>query len=706
MGAADKDADSRRGCKVCPYQHCVPIGGQNDGGVNPGVIAGPIIGAFLVVVSVLLFWWLRRKKVRDGRQRKSLSPWSSVSRRNSNILSAAADARHTELTMPQKRDLARLEDLAERARKGESSAFHIATGSTGPSSPVTSTRRQSAPMSQTSGAGAAIAAAAGVGGAATKDGRDASRQAGPLPNVPADAEYYDANGTTIRVYAGKRGVINADPNHPDNGGSGDPFADSRSMSTNGGESSHSTNVIPIHYVPAGQMDGSLAQVLASHRGASNEGVDPAAQQAAAARTLDLARQNLWRPRPGQGIVPPPRPARSPDLDLRLNPVRQPLGAIADANSSATSVNSRDSVHSNLSAAPSYMSGQTADLHLDAPKIITRQQVHVGRLQAAEVVHFGAGGVRPIPENDDDGNTDESAPDPFTTQAELLDPSSAANTSPGAGSATTFGTGAIHGGGRAAGSTTSLGSRRFDDDGNATAQPSPTDLRFSMGSLAYDRASVSTHGSGKHNHFLSPADQPPVPSIPSEYDRTRFQSISSFKSTGSDSLLGSFPIVPPAPGQTTRIPSTGLPFNSSTATIEQTSDHQPHRTASHPPVAGSNRRPVTATSSHSVADSFLGRFPFVPPGESPEASAAAPASAEGGQSDGDPRNPGRLTLGMSNVSGLGDFVFNFDGQAPPEIPPLPSPKTTPPPPPPSQVTDDQSTLRANSSRASSSYKSCE
>lgn len=612
-----------------------------------------------------------------------------------------------QLTVVQRRDLARLEDLAERARKGESSAFHIATGSTGPSSPVTSTRRQSAPMSQTSGGGAATAAAAGAGGAAAKESRDpASRQTGPLPNVPADAEYYDANGTTIRVYAGKRGVINADPNHPDNGGSGDPFADSRSMSTNGGESSHSTNVIPIHYVPAGQMDESLAQVLASHRGGSAEPSDPAAQQAAAARTLDLARQNLWRPRPGApGVVPPPRPARSPDLDLRLNPVRQPLGAIADGASSAASVNSRDSVHSNISAAPSFMSGQTADLHLDAPKIITRQQVHVGRLQAAEVVQFGAGGVRPIPETDTDtdesGTYESAAPDPFTNQSELLDPQAAAGASPGAGSATTFGAGAVHGGGRAAASTTSLGSRRFDDDGNTTAQPSPTDLRFSLGSLAYDRASVSTHGSGKHGHFLSPADQPPVPSIPSEYDRQRFQSISSFKSTGSDSLLGSFPIVPPAPGQATRIPSTGLPFNSSTATIEQTGDHQPHRTASHPPVAGSNRRPVTATSSHSVADSFLGRFPFVPPGETPESAAAAAAAGGSasataeGQADGE-RNPGRLTLGMSNVSGLGDFVFNFDGQNAPEVPQLPSRNTTPPP---SQATDDQSTPRAN--RTSSS-----
>lgn len=604
----------------------------------------------------------------------------------------ASPAKELRLTISQRRDLARLEDLAERARKGESSAFHIATGSSGPSSPVTSTRRQSAPMSQTSGGGVATAAAAAAG----KDARDASRQAGPLPNVPADAEYYDANGTTIRVYAGKRGVINADPNHPDNGGSGDPFADSRSMSTNGGDSSHSTNVIPIHYVPAGQMDESLAQVLASHRGGSNEPTDPAAQQAAAARTLDLARQNLWRPRPGQpGIVPPPRPARSPDLDLRLNPVRQPLGAIADGGSSATSINSRDSIHSTISAAPSFMSGQTADLHLDVPKIITRQQVHVGRLQAAEVVQFGAGGVRPIPENDadtDESGTYESAPDPFTNQSELLDPQ-AAGASPGAGSATTFGGGNVHSGGRAAASTTSLGSRRFDDDGNTTAQPSPTDLRFSMGSLAYDRASVSTHGSGKHGHFLSPNDQPPVPSIPSEYDRPRFQSISSFKSTGSDSLLGSFPIVPPAPGQTTRIPSTGLPFNSSTATIEQTGDHQPHRTASHPPVAGSNRRPVTATSSHSVADSFLGRFPFVPPGESPDGAAGATQASAEGQADGE-RNPGRLTLGMSNVSGLGDFVFNFDGQNAPEVPQLPSRNTTPPP---SQAgTDDQSTPRANRS----------
>lgn len=441
-----------------------------------------------------------------------------------------------------------------------------------------------------------------------------------LPNVPADAEFYDQNGATIRVYSGNRGVINADPNHPDNGGNGDPFADQRSMSTAG--SGHSTNVIPIHFVTAGGADDGAAV------GGVPTTVD---QQAQAARTLDLARQNLFRP----GGLPPRRPARAPDLDLRLSPPEIAAGQ-ADP---------RMSIGSMASSTPSFLSSNTADLHLDVPKIVTRQQVHVGRLQAAEVVQFST--LRAAAES----GSNEAA-NPFNEKPEQAGSDH---------SRQTFGekSNTVHSGGDASSSRVSVGSRRFDDDGNAISQPSPTDLRFSMGSLAYDRNSVSTTGTGA---------LPPPPYT--QADRPRFESISSSHSLGGDSLLGSFPMIAPSAGAGHPLGGAGragVPQNSSTTSLEL--GNAAHVTA-RPPVAyknggggGANNaqaRPLTAASSHSIADSFLGRFPFVPPNVNGDGS---PAPGTTGTARGTPANPGRLTLAMSSVSeGLGDFDFSFEGGA--------------------------------------------
>lgn len=445
--------------------------------------------------------------------------------------------------------------------------------------------------------------------------RQAQRQV--LPNVPADAEFYDENGATIRVYSASRGVINADPNHPDNGGTGDPFADQRSMSTSG--SGHSTNVIPIHFVPAGQSDD-----LANGEQPS---VD---QQAQAARTLDLARQNLFRPGARPGVAPPPRPARAPDLDLRLNPPR--AGNMAEANSGS----SRISIASMTSGAPSFLSSNTADLHLDVPKIVTRQQVHVGRLQAAEVVQFST--LRAAQESADNRG---AAANPFNEKEEVQS---------AAASQETFGS-EVHSGGEAAQSRVSVGSRRFDDDGNAVSQPSPTDLRFSMGSLAYDRTSVSTNGTRQ----MPPPPPPPYTAA----ERPRFESMSSAHSVGGDSLLGSFPMIAPhAGGQSQPHPlSGGIPQNLSTTSLDLAN-------SARPPTAfrGAQARPLTATSSHSVADSFLGSFPFVPPNVNGDGSPVPPMPGARGSQQ---ANPGRLTLGMSAVSeGLGDFDFSFESSGHP------------------------------------------
>lgn len=528
----------------------------------------------IVAASLCLFWWLRRKKVRKGGSESCLTG--------------------------QRRDLARLEDLADRARKGESSAFHLSQ----PGSPVTSRHHST----QT---GLARSPPTSNGGSRTSSQR--------LPNAPVEAEYRDANGNTIRVYAGKRGAINADPNHPDNGGSGDPFGDHASLSTDRAESGHSTNVIPIQYVPGQDVAAARSGLQAN-----------ASQQAAAARTLDQARQNLWRPRTA---VPPPRPARAPDLDLRLNSLQQQehnqLLLMSEDGSS------RDSFRSGISVTPSFLSGATADLHLDVPKIMTRQAVQVGRLQAAEMVQFGVPqpvsfGAQPAVSEE---TTSSIGSDPFTEHsAELLNPTPAGGT---------FGVSGPHTGGVAAQSNISLGSRAFDDEGNVS-QPSPTDLRFSMGSLAYDRASVSTQGTIHRAQFLSPQDQPPVPSIPAGYDRPRFQSMSSYKSTGNDSLLGSFPMIPPASGSAN---ASNTDLNSA-----QPGAAPPPTAFKAAPGAGAGAaRPLTATSAHSLADSFLGRFPFVPPN----------VDADGSSRGSEQAHASRLTLGMSNVSGLGGFEFSFD-----------------------------------------------
>jgi hypothetical protein len=420
-----------------------------------------------------------------------------------------------------------------------------------------------------------------------------------LPNVPADAEYYDENGTTIRVYTGKRGAINADPNHPDNGGNGDPFADSRSMSTAG--SGASTNVIPIHYIPAGQSDDTLAQVLQNHQGEAVGPAPTAAQQAAAARTLDLARQNLFRPR--NGVIPPPRPARAPDLDLRLNPVPAGITNMSEASASRTSVTSFNS------ASPSFLSVNTSDVNLDAPQIITRHQVHVGRLQTAEVVNVA------------NLRSPTSPPVTEAIAAVTEDPFAGEDTRP------------------------SMDSRRFDEDATGVSQPSPTDLRFSMGSLAaFDRNSVSTTGTGF---------RPPMP--PSE--RHRFESMSSAHSVGGESL-GNFPMMITPTSSTPSHRSLGaVPQNMSTATLDLggATMRPPAKNGAH-----ADGRPLTTASSHSVADSFFGSFPFLPPNVTADGSPATSSVSVSPASIAGTSSPSRLTLGMSGVSeGLGGFDFSFE-----------------------------------------------
>ena len=53
-----------RTCSQCPAIQCNPKpSSKSKGGINPGVIAGPVV-AVLVIASLALFWYLRKKKVR------------------------------------------------------------------------------------------------------------------------------------------------------------------------------------------------------------------------------------------------------------------------------------------------------------------------------------------------------------------------------------------------------------------------------------------------------------------------------------------------------------------------------------------------------------------------------------------------------------------------------------------------------------------
>lgn len=415
-------------------------------------------------------------------------------------------------------------------------------------------------------------------------------QRSPLPPAPVNAEYYDENGTTIRVYGGN-GTINLDP------GRRDPFADGQSISTND-SSNHSTNIIPIQYIPS----------------KSDEGVSQAA------RTLDEARQNLFKPRHA-----PPRPARSPDLDLRLNPPQHDPRPPGTGESIPEKI--RESYLSETSGAPSFLSGNSYDVYNDAPRIVTSKQVHVGRLQQAEVVQFGRPG--------------ESSQQPLTATQHL-----------GLSSPATFGMRSL----------TPTSPRGYDNEMErlASDEPSPAgsgDLRFSMGSLAY-RDSVSTMGTGR---YLARPDSA-ANSSPRVGDGPR-ESMFSTKSYA-DSVLSGFPMIPPGQGGVPHLPVSNLPQSTSIATLDHaamgmTPSKTPpsfrHTQNTRPPPQS---RPVTATS---IADSFLGTFPFVPPNMDDMAELPSAALPSAAVPDTAKRRTGQQSgRGFSTTSeGLGGFEFTIE-----------------------------------------------
>lgn len=514
----------------------------------------------------------------------------------------------------------------------------------------------------------------------------------------------------MRVYGGTRGVIDLRTEKSPVGGGGgpNPFDDRHSASSKATSQSDSTHVIPIQYAtPPAETQTDRSRL--------------------AAQKLTEARANLLQPR---------RPARSPDLDLRLNPP-----ATSGQSLSARDLvpgrraGARESYHSETSAAPSFMTGMTGltgvtDLHAEAPRIVTSRQVQVGRLQQAEVVRLG--GVTPAL-----GSGGARHPETLQDSARA--------------SGLTFGPLSIGDGAERQKYTT--GEIADADELAAPAFPAQGDMRFSLSSLAY-RDSVSSMGTTSGPFAAVGTSAGGMPASPFS-DPTEAaaragprESIFSTHSTRSaaDSFLSAFPMIPPGhPAARALLGPNGLPQSTSVATLDHAhgmgtggarggggsmpasvssgsvglslTQGLEGRTGARPPTSfravgpsglggaqsgGTGMgRPLTAFSTQSglsVADSLLGSFPFIPPRGagadgvySTQGNGARAGAREDGteemvltpleaRQDGQPtsagqgkdeerRAKGRLTLGLSTTSeGLGGFDFAFP------VPPVPGPSS--------------------------------
>lgn len=400
---------------------------------------------------------------------------------------------------------------------------------------------------------------------------------------------------------------------------------------------------------------------------------------------------------------PARPARSPDLDLRLNPSAQqqllqqnPPSSFQDTLRSPTAGSSqyRDSYLSGNSGAPSYLSGSTDYIHLDAPKIVTSRQIQIGQMQQAEVVQFG----RPPAQNNME-NLNQSTSGAPNAQPRPLSPSTPTShkSNPfGGGSSddnhlqppaplspATFGSRTLGSEVSGAASASSASYRTLtpvpsyrtngaeEDLRTEDEPPTSGDLRFSMGSFARD--SVSTMGTGRYLAQATPIHLAQAGEGQGLYGYGVRESMASDRS-GVDSVLHGFPMIPPnqQQHQTQNQQRSPIPQSTSISTLEHAAmPSRPPTTYRHnppPPNTNTGGTPNRNTQ----ASVGLGNFPFVTPPppkglnerEAPTAGAAAGARI----TDGPPTLPhptkGRNTMGMSTTSeGLGGFEFSFDGHPP-------------------------------------------
>jgi hypothetical protein len=204
----------------------------------------------------------------------------------------------------------------------------------------------------------------------------------PSGDFPSDIR---SSMDTLHVMGGgnaQRRVYHGDGNIDlSRSGQHDPFDDGRSVATDQ-MSFGSTNVIPIAYVPP-----------------SRDETDGAQDKMTAGEKLDAARRAL-----GSGFTrvgPPTRPARSPDLDLRLRPAnginKPPTSYNHQELVETLGTGSRDlttsrasvlTTRTGVSAVPSFMSGST-EFAYEAPQIVTRREVQTGVVQQAAVVDLSA-----------------------------------------------------------------------------------------------------------------------------------------------------------------------------------------------------------------------------------------------------------------------------------------------------------------------------
>jgi hypothetical protein len=477
----------------------------------------------------------------------------------------------------------------------------------------------------------------------------------------------------------------------------------------------------------------------------------------AARTLNEARENLFRGAPAM----PQRPARAPGLDLRSPEAIAAQHERDQERSPQTANTMRNSYLSGVSGtsgALSFLSGYTTDLHLDAPKIFTSKQVQIGRLQQAEVVHFGAAGAamaQAQPHAQMSGQALGGVPGPAPPSAG----SSTANLDHAKLSPVVYSPPHIEGApispalsavrspygqqqqyGSASESSpygessaqlprqltpSSSRSHHEHDYGHDAEEelPSPDrpgDLRFSMGSLAY-RNSVSSMGTSRsrpahdsvipptpQGHPRSPYDPPRAAGVAAQASGSGRESMMSSRSDGSG--LSGFPMIGPGARSTHAAnhgagqqyqyqTGQGIPQSTSVTTL----DHA--QLGSHPHIehmstarsAGNTNKPPTSykpvvepkgrsaqptsqpqTRAHSVADSFLGEFPFRSPNAGDEQAlpsarmpqTAAPNTAATARQAGAGAGANRYTAMSVASEGLGAFEFRLGPGMEDEVPEVP------------------------------------
>lgn len=422
-----------RTCTACPKIQCnakvSTTASSSSGGVNAGIVAGPIVAVLLLAALSVGMWWLwKRRKAQDM---KALDNYEKRMTGQASRRTHQSGQTHSTLSP--------LPDLGPR------------TGM-----PFLS-----------------------------------NSASGEFPrDVRPSMDTFAAHGTGVnrRVYEGD-GDIDLSRSR---GTGDDPFDDRRSVATDQ-LSFGSTNVIPIAYVPPEERKEETRQ-----------------KQMTAGEKLDAARRAL-------GVLGRPnRPARSPDLDLRLKPtagIHQALGPKesvetlgASAPTSFPYSSSRASVltaRTDASFAPSFSSAQSA---FEAPQIVTRRDVQTGVVQQAAVVDLNTPtnanwgrNLTAIDTRTVGGSTSERSPDPSLNSAMSRVSGSGLSTRSDPfsdlkgdrGSNATFGRMMMAG--------SSQGHELDDEDtqGNVyDGQGSVSDLRFSMGTLTGGvRDSVASNVTG-------------------------------------------------------------------------------------------------------------------------------------------------------------------------------------------------------------------